>query len=177
MSFVRLVGTLAILAAVCGSVVKSQEPSLPEGEGKEVVERMCADQCHGLSTVVSARLTKEQWDTTVKAMVARGAEGTDEDVQKAVANQPRKTPQRARAKTPGDLQSAPSRLLPVGISSIRSPNPSSTAGFSAFCREPGGMLTQPAGISARPLSCAEVKRPRRTGSRSRFFSAKCSKTP
>lgn len=84
MSFVRLVGTLAILAAVCGSVVKSQEPSLPEGEGKEVVERMCADQCHGLSTVVSARLTKEQWDTTVKAMVARGAEGTDEDVQKAV---------------------------------------------------------------------------------------------
>ena len=84
MSFGRLAGTVAIVAVVCGSIVKSQEPSLPEGEGKEVVERMCADQCHGLTTVVSARLTKEQWDTTVKSMVARGAEGTDEDVQKAV---------------------------------------------------------------------------------------------
>jgi cytochrome c5 len=82
--FVRLAATVAIVAAVGGSIVKSQEPSLPEGEGKDVVERMCADQCHGLTTVVSARLAKEQWDATVKAMVARGAEGTDEDVQKAV---------------------------------------------------------------------------------------------
>jgi cytochrome c5 len=83
-AFERLAGTLAVVAAVFSSAVRSQEPSLPEGEGKDVVERMCADQCHGLSTVVNARLTKEQWDTTVKAMVARGAEGTDEDVQKAV---------------------------------------------------------------------------------------------
>jgi cytochrome c5 len=84
LSFARLVGTLAVVGAVFGSVVKSQEPSLPEGDGKDAVERMCADQCHGLTTVVNTRLTKEQWDTTVKAMVARGAEGTDEDVQKAI---------------------------------------------------------------------------------------------
>jgi cytochrome c5 len=83
-SIARAVGMLAVVGAVFGSVVKSQEPSLPEGDGKDVVERMCADQCHGLTTVVNARLTKEQWDTTVKAMVARGAEGTNEDVQKAV---------------------------------------------------------------------------------------------
>jgi cytochrome c5 len=84
MFFVRIVGAFMVFAVAFGSLARSQEPSLPEGEGKEVVERMCAGQCHGLTTVVNTRLTKEQWDTTVNAMVARGAEGTDEDVQKAV---------------------------------------------------------------------------------------------
>ncbi len=46
--------------------------SLPAGEGKEIVEIVCA-QCHGLNNVTTARRTREEWESVVSDMVARGA--------------------------------------------------------------------------------------------------------
>lgn len=83
--FGRLVGAMAVFAVGFGALAKSQEPEIPDGEGKEVVVKMCGGQCHGLTAVVSNQFTKEQWEFSVRDMIARGAEGTDEDVEKAVA--------------------------------------------------------------------------------------------
>ena len=48
------------------------QSSLPEGNGKEIVEIVCS-QCHGLNNVTDARRTLEEWESVVSDMVARGA--------------------------------------------------------------------------------------------------------
>ena len=48
------------------------QSSLPEGNGKEIVEIVCS-QCHGLNNLTDARRTREDWDSVVSDMVARGA--------------------------------------------------------------------------------------------------------
>jgi DNA uptake protein ComE-like DNA-binding protein len=53
--------------------------SLPEGQGKVVMEQMCVS-CHSLSVVTSKRATPTEWSALVQQMVARGAVGSDEDV-------------------------------------------------------------------------------------------------
>ena len=55
----------------------AQQP-LPDGPGKEVVERVCG-ACHDLDTVTGARRTRADWRATVNAMIARGAITTDEE--------------------------------------------------------------------------------------------------
>ncbi len=57
--------------------------TLPDGPGKAVTEKMCAP-CHGLENVVKARLTKEGWSKEVDDMVARGATGTDDEIEQVI---------------------------------------------------------------------------------------------
>jgi competence protein ComEA len=52
---------------------------MPDGQGKDVVQKMCTP-CHTLSNVVKARMTKERWAGVVDDMVARGADGTDDEI-------------------------------------------------------------------------------------------------
>jgi competence protein ComEA len=59
-------------------------PPLPEGPGKATVEKMCT-ACHGLESVLRARMTKERWGKVVDDMVSRGAEGTDDEVEQVIA--------------------------------------------------------------------------------------------
>jgi competence ComEA-like helix-hairpin-helix protein len=56
---------------------------LPDGEGKATVERVCS-KCHGIESVARARNTREGWNRVVDDMVERGAEGTDEDLERIV---------------------------------------------------------------------------------------------
>jgi cytochrome c5 len=65
------------------SPAQSPEIKLPEGEGKQVTERVCA-ACHGIDTVVSERHTKAEWQRISDDMVSRGADATDEDVKTIV---------------------------------------------------------------------------------------------
>ena len=53
--------------------------TLPDGPGKAITEKMCTP-CHGLQNVIKARLTKDRWTALVDDMVARGAEGTDAEI-------------------------------------------------------------------------------------------------
>ena len=46
------------------------QSSLPEGNGKEIVEIVCS-QCHGLNNLTDARRTREDWDSVVSDMVAQ----------------------------------------------------------------------------------------------------------
>ena len=52
--------------------------ALPDGEGKDVVVRMCTG-CHALDEVVAKRATEAGWKPIVSDMVALGATGTDEE--------------------------------------------------------------------------------------------------
>ena len=48
--------------------------NLPGGEGKEVVEKVCAG-CHDLDPITSSvGGTREDWDMVVQSMIAMGAE-------------------------------------------------------------------------------------------------------
>ena len=53
----------------------AQDP-LPPGEGKELVERICAP-CHGVYPLTQRNRTKAAWQSTVDSMESRGAKGTD----------------------------------------------------------------------------------------------------
>lgn len=54
-------------------------PVLPEGAGREIVERTCS-QCHSLETVLRSRLTRRQWEARIDEMIAKGAKLSDEDI-------------------------------------------------------------------------------------------------
>jgi mono/diheme cytochrome c family protein len=59
-------------------------PELPPGPGREPFERICSG-CHYTSVVTSERRTAESWANVVDDMRARGAIGSDEDMDKITA--------------------------------------------------------------------------------------------
>ena len=72
---------------VCTSasvMAQSRANDLPDGDGKDLVVRMCSD-CHGLIDVVSRRETEKEWLGIISDMVALGVEGTDEEQRIAAA--------------------------------------------------------------------------------------------
>ena len=62
----------------------AQTVALPEGKGKAVFQKMCS-QCHGLDVAVASRQTQVHWRSTVEDMVARGARGTDAEIDTVVS--------------------------------------------------------------------------------------------
>jgi competence protein ComEA len=63
------------------AALAQSEPKLPEGEGKATVERICS-QCHDVASFAQSRNTRAGWNIVVDDMVARGAEGTDEELER-----------------------------------------------------------------------------------------------
>jgi len=57
----------------------AQAQDLPEAKGRDLYEKICGS-CHGTDVVFKTRTTKEKWKDTVDEMAARGAEGTDEQL-------------------------------------------------------------------------------------------------
>ena len=53
--------------------------ALPDGEGKTILFRACAD-CHDLGTVVAKRLTPKQWSDVTKDMIVRGVQAKDAEI-------------------------------------------------------------------------------------------------
>jgi len=75
---------LTIFTSGAVALALSQSNDLPEGKGKDVIERMCIN-CHGIEQVIAQRYSKKYWGSVVDDMVSRGAEGSDEDVNLAIA--------------------------------------------------------------------------------------------
>jgi competence protein ComEA len=67
-----------ILLLNFSSVLSAQKSSLPEGAGKDVVQRVCA-QCHAVEVFTVKGNTRDGWTQVVTEMVARGAQGSDDD--------------------------------------------------------------------------------------------------
>src|SRR5579863_835140 len=65
-------------------LVSADEPSLPPGNGREIVERACIG-CHAVKVVTSKRATPQQWTTLVNQMVTRGADVEDEEVETLIS--------------------------------------------------------------------------------------------
>jgi competence protein ComEA len=58
---------------------QDKQSTLPEGPGKENLERVCSS-CHDVESVTGTRRTKAVWQETIEDMVARGADGSEEDM-------------------------------------------------------------------------------------------------
>lgn len=73
--------TLAALGmAFFASIIPGRgQDTLPDGKGKDVVERVCND-CHGPENITKKALTKDEWEEVVNDMVAMGATGTGEEL-------------------------------------------------------------------------------------------------
>jgi competence ComEA-like helix-hairpin-helix protein len=68
---------LVLLPLLFSLPARPQE--LPEAKGRDLYEKICGT-CHGTEVVFKTRTTKEKWKDTVDEMAARGAEGTDEQL-------------------------------------------------------------------------------------------------
>ena len=66
-----------------GLAATAAAQTLPDGPGKDTTQKMCTP-CHSLSNVLKARMTKEHWAAMVDDMVARGAEGTDDEIEQVI---------------------------------------------------------------------------------------------
>jgi len=53
--------------------------SLPEGEGKKVIESQCGS-CHNLERVTQLNQDREKWDATIRRMVTLGATIRETDI-------------------------------------------------------------------------------------------------
>ena len=71
---------LAVSLLATSALIAAPPPAkqLPDGPGKDVVERVCS-ACHGPEIVMTKRLTKDGWSQVVDDMIQRGAQGSDDD--------------------------------------------------------------------------------------------------
>lgn len=53
--------------------------TLPDGKGKEVVQRVCTG-CHSVNMFASQRHTNAQWDELIASMVSKGLTASDDDL-------------------------------------------------------------------------------------------------
>jgi glucose dehydrogenase len=56
----------------------SADIKLPDGEGKDLVENVCAS-CHDVDTAVDTKRTEAEWKQVVNTMRSRGADATEEE--------------------------------------------------------------------------------------------------
>jgi competence protein ComEA len=75
---------LLVISALGLAAFAATGDDLPEGKGKAVFLRMCAN-CHELDRATSIKNSKKQWTYVVDDMVSRGAEGSDDDVTSVIA--------------------------------------------------------------------------------------------
>src|SRR6476469_3599436 len=67
--------TLALATMAFAAV---QDPQLPEGDGKKILQTACT-ACHGLDGVVRLHLDKDGWEGLVSSMVSNGAQVDTKD--------------------------------------------------------------------------------------------------
>jgi cytochrome c2 len=71
-----------ILFSVTEARVQAQD--MPEGKGKDVVEKVCT-ACHGLDAIVTMHVPKDTWSDVVNDMKSRGADGSAADFDNIIA--------------------------------------------------------------------------------------------
>ena len=77
---------MPLMAALAGSTQEAAQPAkqeLPPGEGKDLLTKDCTG-CHQVSVITSQHKSESKWTDTVVEMRNRGAEGSDEDMEKII---------------------------------------------------------------------------------------------
>jgi competence protein ComEA len=81
---VRLSEIVGVVLLATGLAVAQDQKDLPDGAGKENLQRVCSN-CHDLEAVTGTRRTKIGWQRMIEDMVGRGAEGSEDDMAAIVA--------------------------------------------------------------------------------------------
>jgi cytochrome c5 len=68
----------ATLALATMAFAAVQDPQLPEGDGKKILQTACT-ACHGLDGVVRLHLDKDGWEGLIASMVSNGAQVDSKD--------------------------------------------------------------------------------------------------
>ena len=71
-------GIATILTAFLLPAAVQAQDDLPDGAGRDLVQKVCT-QCHDSARISSKHRTKEEWNDTVDKMAARGAKASDEE--------------------------------------------------------------------------------------------------
>jgi|SRR5579862_9236369 len=66
------------LLSVSHPAAAADKPKLPDGPGKATTVKVCG-LCHGAEIVMSRRESVDGWNAVVVDMIARGAQGTDDE--------------------------------------------------------------------------------------------------
>ena len=77
---------LPLMAAIAGAPQEAVQPAkqeLPPGEGKDLLVKTCTG-CHQISIITSQHKSESKWTDTVVEMRNRGANGSDEDMEKII---------------------------------------------------------------------------------------------
>src|SRR5262245_37610164 len=69
----------ATLALATMAFAAVQDPQLPDGDGKKILQAACS-ACHGLDGVVRLHLDKAGWEGLVSSMVSNGAQVDAKDM-------------------------------------------------------------------------------------------------
>lgn len=69
---------MAVAGAWTSVPVVARDGDLPEGEGREIVQRACGD-CHGPEVTVATLWTRPEWEQLVEDMIGRGAPATPDE--------------------------------------------------------------------------------------------------
>jgi competence protein ComEA len=72
-----IVAPVLIVSSFLGFPAKAQQ--LPDGPGKAELEKVCGT-CHGVDMFVGMKEDRATWKSTVRKMVSRGADGTDQEL-------------------------------------------------------------------------------------------------
>ena len=70
----------ALFAALSIAALPTYAQDLPDGPGKDTVEKVCT-VCHGLEDIVSSKRSKAEWKALVDKMVGFGAQAKDEELE------------------------------------------------------------------------------------------------
>ncbi len=79
-----VVGLALGVVRAAGIGVNAQPDALPDGDGRDVVVRMCGD-CHGVGPSVAKRHNRIEWQAIVDDMREKGAPGSDDEAKQTVA--------------------------------------------------------------------------------------------
>ena len=81
----RIIYPVLILSAALAASLPAQaqrprpapvQRGLPDGAGKDVVQRVCGSTCHGAEIVSGKGYSRENWSAVVNGMIARGAKAS-----------------------------------------------------------------------------------------------------
>lgn len=97
------------LSAVVGSAATPPPKQLPDGPGKEALERVCS-ACHGAEIVEGKGLTKDGWTQVVEEMIQRGAQGSEDDFGQIVDYLAKNFPPPSDGAKPADSQAAAQKV-------------------------------------------------------------------
>ncbi|MFL6446685.1 MAG: c-type cytochrome [Bryobacteraceae bacterium] len=79
----RLLWGIGAITLLVTAIPPAGAQGLPEGKGKEQFERICRN-CHPVDVATRTRHDKEGWAGVVEDMVARGAQGKQDDLKQVV---------------------------------------------------------------------------------------------